>query len=407
MKKLYFLVVFYFLVLVSCDENEEYEYYNLATPVLMDLSEIRASFNLLPPREIEESGKIYTYNYYVFVNDANKGVHIIDNRNPENPKKIGFLNIPGNVDISVKDNKLYANSLVDLVVFDISNIDNIKQVNILKDVFYYYYNIPEGADDVDWSSFNTQESLPVDWVITKEKRLKNETSYYIDDMVFATAEASNVGTGGSLARFKIVEDYLYVVDSHNINVFGIQNLDEPKKLESVHAGFDIETIFNKDDHLFIGSMSGMYIYNISNPSTPTFISEFQHGTACDPVVVDDKYAYITLRAGNLCGAFDSSLQIVNIEDLKNPVLEKSYLMDSPYGLGVKDEKVFICDGDSGLKVYDKSNVQDLKLLNHFENINTYDVIPLASNLLMIGDGVLYQYSYQESGLNLLSTFNLN
>ena len=154
-------------------------------------------------------------------------------------------------------------------------------------------------------------------------------------------------------------------------------------------------------------MSGMYIYNISNPSTPTFISEFQHGTACDPVVVDDKYAYITLRAGNLCGAFDSSLQIVNIEDLKKPVLEKSYLMDSPYGLGVKDEKIFICDGESGLKVYDKTNVLDLKLLNHFENINTYDVIPLASNLLMIGNGVLYQYTYKESGLNLISTFNLN
>lgn len=101
------------------------------------------------------------------------------------------------------------------------------------------------------------------------------------------------------------------------------------------------------------------------------------------------------------------MQIVDITDIENPVLEKSYAMDQPYGIGIKDEKLFICDGDSGLKVYDKTDITNLKLLNHFKNINTFDVIPLETNLLMIGDGILYQYTYENSVINLLSTFSLN
>jgi hypothetical protein len=81
-------------------------------------------------------------------------------------------------------------------------------------------------------------------------------------------------------------------------------------------------------------------------------------------------------------------------------------MVNPYGLGIKDEKLFICDGTSGLKVYDKTNIMDLKLLNHFKDINTFDVIPLENQLLMIGDEVLYQYKYENSSIELLSSFNL-
>ena len=124
-------------------------------------------------------------------------------------------------------------------------------------------------------------------------------------------------------------------------------------------------------------------------------------------MVDDKFAYITLRAGNFCGALDSSLQIVDISDLYNPELKKSYAMDNPYGLGVKENLLFICDGTSGLKVYNKSDVEDLKLLDHFKDINTYDVIPLDERLLMIGDNELFQYEYSDSGLDLISKFSLN
>ena len=81
-------------------------------------------------------------------------------------------------------------------------------------------------------------------------------------------------------------------------------------------------------------------------------------------------------------------------------------MDGPNGLGIKYDTLFICDGEAGLKVYDKSDAPNITLINTFENIIAYDVIPLASSLLMIGDRVLYQYEYVDNDIRLLSTYEL-
>jgi hypothetical protein len=98
---------------------------------------------------------------------------------------------------------------------------------------------------------------------------------------------------------------------------------------------------------------------------------------------------------------------VDISNIENPELAISYPMDGPYGLGIKGEKLFVCDGDSGLKVYDKTDINDLKQLNHFEDIVTFDVIPLENQLIMVGDEVLYQYEYLDDGIKLISQIGLN
>ncbi|WP_233268640.1 LVIVD repeat-containing protein [Cellulophaga sp. L1A9] len=332
---------------------------------------------------------------------------MIDNKNPEAPERIAYIKIPGNVDISVKDNYLFADSLTDLVIIDISNLDNIQVVNRLEDVLRGNVIWPM-ADFYDYDGVDSENEIIIGWETASEPRLISEYEERFGGgiMLDAVTNSASVGQGGSLARFKIVNDYLYAVDSHNINVFDISNLENPKDLDDVYAGFDIETIFNRNQYLFLGSKSGMYIYDISSPSTPQFVSEFQHGTACDPVVVDDKYAYVTLRGGNSCGATESGLFVIDIQDIKNPTLLKSYEMEEPYGLGLKDNLIFVCDGKAGLKVYDKTDVENLEALNHFENIITFDVIPLKNSLLMVGDDVLYQYQYEERSIALLSTLSL-
>ncbi len=414
MKKILILTfTFIFFILQSCNDDSEFVLVNVATPKYMTLDALRSSVEITDPVHIVESGKIYAYKNMILVNDLKRGIHIIDNTDPKNPKKVAFIKIIANNDMEVRGDYLYADSLMDLVVFDISDINNIKKVSRLIDVFPVYVAIPFMEDlivDYGDGGYNGDpNNIIVGWDISQERR-KIEDQNYIDgglDIIAFAESNTATGQGGSLARFKIVNNYLYAVDSHNISIFNIDNLENPQQLNSIFAGFDIETIFNKGVHLFLGSMRGMYIYNIETPATPQFVSEFQHGTACDPVVVDENYAYITLRAGNLCGAIDSSLQIVDITDINNPELIKSYAMDNPYGLGVKNDLLFICDGNSGLKVYNKSNVEELQLVDYFENINTYDVIPLEDHLLMIGEDVLYQYSYTDEGMSLLSQFSLN
>jgi len=214
---------------------------------------------------------------------------------------------------------------MDLIVLDISDINSIKIVNRLDNVLRENIVWPANADFYEYDGVDYENEILLGWETVTERRLISEFEerFMRNGELFALAEAANdasVGQGGSLARFKIVGDFLYAVDSHTINVFNIQDLENPQDLDDVYAGFDIETIFNRGQHLFLGSMRGMYIYDISSPATPTFISEFQHGTACDPVVVDGDYAYVTLRGGNMCGATESGLFIVDISDISNPEL---------------------------------------------------------------------------------------
>ena len=409
---------FYFLLMTTCFslafmscENEDYETYNVVTPITLSLSELRTSVKILPPQKTIESGKIYVYEEFIFINDVEKGIHIIDNTVPSAPKKISFLKILGNTDIAVKDQMLFADSFTDLVVFDISNIRKIVEKNRLKDVFPHYVIYPTIDNNlpVQYENQNVSpDKIIVDWKITQEKRKPQNIDISGGGVVmFSTASSEGaVGKGGSLARFMIVEDYLYAVDNQKINVFNIQNLSVPTKIKEQNVGWGIETIFNRDEYLYLGSTNGMYIYDIKSLGNPVFVSRIAHVKACDPVVVDEKYAYVTLRAGNLCGETDSVLDIIDITNKSNPVKIKSYIMDNPYGLGIKDQMLFICDGTAGLKVFNKTNVMDLQITNQFKNINTFDVIPLDDKLLLVGQNTLFQYKYVQNNIELISTFLL-
>jgi hypothetical protein len=405
----FFIPCLILLSVLSCSEEDSSKYaeYLVARPLTISVEEFKNGVDVIAPMPIDESGKIYAYQEYIFVNDKYKGVHVIDNRNPSAPRKVGFIKIAGNVDISVKDDYLYADSLTDLIVLDISDIDNIRIVNRLENVLRDNVVWPMEADIYEYDNWGDPDQVLIGWEVTTERRLVEEVQMRFENVFMMDAASNSVGQGGSLARFMIAGDFFYAVDNHSINVFDISDLANPVDLEDVFAGFDIETIFNRGNHLFLGSRSGMYIYDISTPAQPSFVSEFQHGTACDPVVVDGDYAYVTLRGGNGCGATESGLFVIDIADLTQPALLTSYPMEEPFGLGVRGDRLFVCDGQFGLKVFDKSNTPDLVAVQHFENITTFDVIPLEQHLLMIGEEVLYQYSYEANNLELISSFSLN
>ncbi len=426
------IILSVFVACLSCDfdEQETFDFmqtYHVAVPLKTNLDTFKQeAFGVFEARPIVDSGKIYAYKDYVFVNDVGRGFHILDNSHPESPVNIGFIKLEGNHDISIKDDRIFADSYGDLVVLDISNIHNITQVSRLTNAIYQEFwctvafDIPEIDEEIDawdYRNFNATEEAIVGWDV-QEVRMRQsefletyggiyETDINYVDSAESVSDNAVTGQGGSFARFKIVENYLYAVEPWSINIFDISNLDDPKVLEEVYSNGNIETIFNQGDILFLGGTQGMYIYDISDPAKPTFVSEFRHGKACDPVVVSGDYAFVTLRSGNSCGGTENGLYIVDISDLSNPSLIKTYPMTEPFGLGVKEEKLFICDGSDGLKVYDKTNVENLIALNHFTEINAYDVIPLPHSLLMIGDKVLHQYSYLDNEIRLLSTFNLN
>lgn len=226
------------------------------------------------------------------------------------------------------------------------------------------------------------------------------------DMALQSSGAPVAGVAGSMARFMLHEHYLYSV----ANPFMLKTLDisVPEGItavDSISTWRNMETLFRHDEHLFIGTTTGMLIYSLENPAKPEFVSDFDHVNSCDPVVVANDIAYVTLRSGNACNGFTNQLDVIDIIDIKNPRLLKSYPMFNPHGLGIDHPVLFICDGADGLKIYDATNPLAISsnMIAHFPDIDTYDVIPLGNVLMMIGHDGLFQYDYSDLGdIRLLS-----
>jgi hypothetical protein len=121
MKKLLnFLAVLLFFGLSSTDPAWNYSY----LPVLMDIEDLRQSVSFEEPRPMKETGKIYIKGNHLFVSEKYEGVHVFDNTDPKNPQNMGFIKIPGCMDMAVKGTILYADNAIDLVAIDISSPNN-------------------------------------------------------------------------------------------------------------------------------------------------------------------------------------------------------------------------------------------------------------------------------------------
>jgi hypothetical protein len=223
------------------------------------------------------------------------------------------------------------------------------------------------------------------------------------------------GKGGSMARFCIVGDALFTVDNSNLKTFDISDPKNPVLYEdrTQDLGFGIETIFPMDSLLFIGSETGMHIYRVSNRLIPQYLSTTTHILSCDPVVAQGNYAYVTLNSGNIrCGRNTNVLQIYDIKDLKNPefITEIAVGFTSPLGLGIDGDKLFICD--KGLKVYDITDhtspvwVDDLHSAGVHDIRDSYDVIPINGDLILVASSGIYQLDYTGESLRLLSKIEI-
>ncbi|MEM6344269.1 MAG: hypothetical protein AAF927_10340 [Bacteroidota bacterium] len=396
-------------------------------PVYLTFEELRAAGKSESPRDLNRPGKFYYKDGFIFVNEVSKGIHIIDNHDPNNPTNIAFINLPGSHDLSAKGNILYSDSYTDLVAIDITDPSNTSIVGREVNVFPYgmwhdglYADIDRGVA-IDWIETEITEEVPCesitrgisDWLPRNgfvQEDAANLAAPLSSNSQFNSPSSSgggaSTGIGGSMARFTILNDYLYTVTGQALKVFDISTLTAPVEGQDVEIGWGIETIFPYGNHLLIGSQTGMFIFSTDNPESPKLEGEFGHVQSCDPVVAEDDIAYVTLRGGNLCGSFTNQLDVLDIKNVRNPKLLHTYLMDGPYGLGIRNSILFICDGESGLKVYDASDISkiDQNQLAHFPDINAYDVIPLPNVLLLIGKDGFYQYDYSDvSNIKLLST----
>jgi hypothetical protein len=411
------LVVVMLTLMWSC--NKEKNTYVAYVPEYMDFDEFRASIKATPAKEMKQAGKIYFKDNIIFINEVNEGIHVIDNRNPVRPVKMVFYNIPGNVDMAIRGNTLFADSYIDLVAMDISDIMNPVEVGRMENAFPNVLPLREDSSiPMAWQEFDHTKGVVVGWkkkTYTQEDYPYNRWWWGRDiqfEAVMNDGGRNNAaGVAGSMARFMLHSHYLYsVAQSWVLKTIDVSDPAAMMPSDSIYTWREMETLYRLGDHLFVGTTSGMIIYDIKNPAKPEFVSDFNHANACDPVVVENNIAYVTLRTGNACQGFSNQLDVIDISNISNPKLLKSYPMFNPYGLGIDNGTLFICDGADGLKIYDARNPLAIQSnqIAHFKNIDTYDVIPLGDILVLIGQDGLFQYRYSDlQNIQLLSHIKLS
>ena len=393
--KIFLLVASTAFLFQSCLKDRILHTYTIAIPVYKEKSEVYANIKSNAPQAVTQPGKMYLYGNYIFLSDVDKGVHIIDNSNPANPVHKAFINIPGNLDIAVKGNTLYADLYTDMVVVDITNPLAARFVKYIPYVFpYRNYGYNFVADS---------NRVIVEW-IKKDTTVENEISnnwMKRDVMLYSANTAGGMsnnsssstpnGIAGSMARISIVGNYMYCLNHSQLRSFDLSNPVAPEQSAVTDMSWNIETIYPFRNKLFIGSSSGMFIYDISNPAVPVREGQFSHARACEPVITDGNYADVTLRDGTTCSGTANQLDVVDVSTMSNPFLLKSYVMTNPHGLAKSGNYLYICDGKDGVKVYDAAAPASIALKKHLTGLNTYDAIAWNENLLVVAEDGLYQY----------------
>lgn len=412
LRKYYIGILASILVLMNSCEDKKLQTLTANVPIYLSYDELRTAVEIEDPVEILKPGKIYFKDDYIFINEFMEGVHVVDISDPSSPEQKGYIPVPGNIDMAIKDNILYLDSYTDLVLIDVTDPANPAEHTRIKDILDY--TLPQWDEDYPLADIDEDEGVVIDWEVKEYTREINRAPYpwpvYYSwessarfDMASSSAAGvsaptSTYGVGGSMARFLTYDNYLYMLNTdYQLKVFDISDLENPELKYDKYVGWGLETMFIYGEHMYLGAQNGMYILSLEKPAEPFKKSMYSHITSCDPVVVQGDYAYVTMRSGNLCGGSADLLEVVDISNKYEPKRIASYVMEEPYGLGISGNTLFICQGKHGLYVYDVANPQAItnNQIAQFSDIHAFDVIPLTGNLYTTGDSGFYIYDYTD------------
>ncbi len=404
------LTAYVFFLLPGCSKDgtktqtQRYTYTIYSNPVYKSRSAVLASINGDANTAIQQAGKLYIKDNFIYVNEVNKGIHIINNSNPSKPVQVAFLSIPGNLDIAIKGNILYADMYDELLALDITDPHHAILTNSIKNFFTdrafigNYIANDSNQVVVDWN----QKDTTVEWTTTIDPGGCNGCFFETLNSS-AAPSAKSTGTAGSMAGMVLMNNYLYAINEmHSLGIVDVSNASNPKLDSSFFAGYDLETIYPFEDKLFLGSMEGVFMYDVSDPAHPVSAGQFTHGTACDPVIADASYAYVTLHSGSYCGGDANELDVVDISNISNSQLLRSYKLQSPKGLSKDGTLLFVCDS-TNVKVFNAANPSALVLMQSIASKSPYDVISGNKKLIVVTADGLYQYDYSNiNAIKLLS-----
>jgi hypothetical protein len=149
---------------LDTEPNAQFKY----SPIAMNRVDLENSIQFSAPRTITNASKIYLYGKYVFVLDRFEGIHMYDNSDIVSPQPVGFFQIIGCNDMSIKDNILYVDQAVDLVSIKLSELNEAKVINRIANCFPPLSAPEDGA--IQSSIKTPNNTIIVKWVKSPNNR---------------------------------------------------------------------------------------------------------------------------------------------------------------------------------------------------------------------------------------------
>lgn len=126
------------------------------------------------PRPTVNAGKIYTVGSTLLQVEQDSGIHVINYADPRNPRKIGFIRSYLCKELAMKNGLVYTNNLSDLVVININELNNVREVNRVAGVFPdLVMQFPAKADPNSMIYFECPDPAKGTVVAWKEQIIKN------------------------------------------------------------------------------------------------------------------------------------------------------------------------------------------------------------------------------------------
>ncbi len=114
-------------------------------------------------RPTRHAGKIYVIGNWLFQNDVNEGIHIIDISDKTKPQKVSFISIPLSTEVAVRGNYLYTNNVSDLLTFNIADPSNPTLVKRIPYVFPLSNQNYPPFNNVSFECADPSKGIVINW----------------------------------------------------------------------------------------------------------------------------------------------------------------------------------------------------------------------------------------------------
>lgn len=314
---------------------------------IIDIANLSAPSLISRYEEFFEYNGIFVSGNFAYLSSYYTGIELLDITNLENPIRIQRMGIGGfSYNVRVKGSTAYVcDSGQGIEIIDIRDPSNPTRMSIYQATPHMYGYDMEIQGDIGFIGSIFNGVFIVD--------LSDETYPVL---------LSNAIT--SVYALAVDGDYMYVSLNSGLRIFDISDLTNPIPLNfyAVSGYLDHIEIYNNMAFLSLGS-NGILVLDVSNPNSPQEILSWQPTSRVSSVDVKDDIIYINDFEG---------LFIYDISDISHPSFKGSLLDPMEKSdIHLYGDYIFMSQLTEGVSIIDVSDIMHPKKVAHFNNRGIY------------------------------------